>query len=351
MIPVFLETILNTASVSGCEETNQKLALEYLRDIAEEQKCDAVGNAYSLIHRDATCSVMLSAHMDEIGFRIVQINDDGMIKVQEAGGVYPALYAGAPMQIIHETEDGIVCVPACCTFSDELLKNSDVKDRDLVLDIGASSREEAERVVSVGDPVCADTHARELLNGRITSRALDDKAGVYVILEAARKAIGKGTSCGIIAHTSVGEESSGRGAWFAGTLMKPSCCIAVDVTWANDCPGGDPAKNGDVRLGKGPVLCMSGMVNKKMNALLKKTAAECGIPVQYETAGGRTYTDGDVLTMTGNGIPMALVSIPLRYMHSSVEAADLKDIEQCIELIAEFLLRIDETFRYEPLEV
>ena len=350
MIPEFLEQILNTASVSGCEEENQKNVLAYMKDTTEAQTCDAVGNTFSFIHRDAPCQVLLSAHMDEIGFRVVQIKDEGMIKVQEAGGVYPALYAGAPMQILHETESGIVKVNACGTFSDDLLKNSDVKDRDLVLDIGAASREEAEKAVSVGDPVCADTAARELLGGRISSRALDDKAGVYVIAEAAKRAVQKGAACGIIVHTSTGEETTGRGAWFAGTL-KPSCCIAVDVTWANDCPGGDPAKNGDIRLGKGPAVCLSGMVNRKMNALLKKTAAECGIPVQYEVAGGRTYTDGDTIMLTGSGVPTALVSVPLRYMHSSVEIADLKDIEQCIELIAEFLMRIDADFRYEPLEV
>ena len=351
MIPEFLEKILNTASVSGCEEENQKNALAYMKDTAEEQKCDAVGNTFSFIHRNAPCQVLLTAHMDEIGFRVVQITDDGMIKVQEAGGVYPALYAGAPMQILHETDKGITKINACCTFSDELLKNSDVKDRDLVLDIGASSREEAEKAVSVGDPVCADTAAKELLGGRIASRALDDKAGVYVICEAAKRAAAKGAQNGIIVHTSVGEETTGRGAWFAGAAVKPSCCIAVDVTWANDCPGGDPAKNGDIRLGRGPVLCMSGMVNKQMNTMLKKTAQDCGIAVQYETAGGRTYTDGDVLMLTGNGVPTALVSVPLRYMHSSVEIADGKDLEQCIELIAEFLLRMHADFRYEPWEV
>ena len=351
MIPEFLEQILNNASVSGCEEENQRKMLAYMKETAQEQSCDAVGNTFSFINRDSACQVLLNAHMDEIGFRVVQITDEGMIKVQEAGGVYPALYAGAPMQILHETANGIVKVNACGTFSDELLKNSDVKDRDLVLDIGASGREEAEKAVAVGDPVCADTSARELFGGRISSRALDDKAGVYVIAEAAKRAVRKGAECGIIVHASVGEETTGRGAWFAGTAVKPSCCIAVDVTWANDCPGGDPAKNGDIRLGRGPALCVSGMVNKKMNALLKKTAEECGIPVQYETAGGRTYTDGDTLMLTGSGVPTALVSVPLRYMHSSVEIADMKDMEQCIELIAEFLMRIDAGFRYEPLEV
>ena len=343
----FLKTLLNTVSVSGNEEANQRNALEYAKDFAHAQHVDAVGNAISVVNPDAPCRVLLCGHMDEIGFRVTHIDDKGFVHVQEAGGVRPKLYVGQPMQIIHEGRkiNGVGAV------SSELLKKDEVKDKDLVIDIGANSREEAAALISVGDSVCADTQVRELLNDRFSCRALDDKTGAFVILEAARLAAERGAKCGIYANTVVGEETTGRGAYFAASKVQPACAIIVDVTWASDAPEGDPALTGEVKVGGGPVLCRSGMVNKAMNRLLEAVAAEKGIPVQFETAGGRTYTDGDDVLKTGAGVPIALVSIPLRYMHSSVEVGSWADLEGCIELIAGFLCKIDEAFDYRPIQL
>ncbi|MBQ8952972.1 MAG: M42 family peptidase [Clostridia bacterium] len=351
----FLKELLNTATVSGCEEAGQEKALAFARPFAHRQLVDAAGNALSIVNPDAPCRVLLCGHIDEIGFRVTHIDGDGLIHVQKAGGVRPALYVGSPMQIIHETEeDGRVTrrkVAGVGVVTDDLLKKKDVDDGDLIIDIGASSKEEAEAVVSLGDPVCADTAVRQLLGDRLSSRALDDKAGAFVILEAARKAAEAGAPCGIWAGTIVGEETSGRGAYYAAANAEPSCAVVVDVTWVSDCPGTNPADTGPVKLGGGPVLCRSGMVNKKLNRLMEQIAAEKGIPLQYEIAGGRTYTDGDTVFKTGRGVPVVLVSVPLRYMHSSVEVASWRDIEQCVDLIAGFLMRIDASFDYRPLTV
>ncbi|MBO4289695.1 MAG: M42 family peptidase [Lachnospiraceae bacterium] len=351
----FLKLLLNTVSVSGNEEANQENALAFGKAFAHQQRVDAVGNVISVVNPDAACKVLLLGHMDEIGFRVSHIDDSGLIHVQKAGGVRPMLYVGAPMQIIHETaEEGKKVrrkVEGVGVVTDDLLKNSDMKDKDLLIDIGAGSREEAEAVVALGDSVCGDTAVHELLDGNFSCRALDDKTGAFVVLEAAKLAAEKGAKTGIYVNTAVGEETSGRGAYFAASQIAPSCAIAVDVTWASDCPGTDPAETGFVKLGGGPVLCLSGMVNKKMNALLARIAEEKGIPVQYEIAGGRTHTDGDTALYTGSGVPVALVSIPLRYMHSSVEVGNWNDIEGCIELIAEFLQRIDESFDYSPISL
>ena len=348
-----LYDLLNTVSVSGCEEANQRIALDHAKPFAEKQLTDAVGNAVSIVNPQSNCRVLLCGHMDEIGFRVTHITGDGMIRVQRAGGVKAGLYVGSPMQIIHErTENGQVIrekVAGVCVITDSLLKKDKVDASDLMIDIGANTREEAEAVVSIGDSVCADCGVRELLNDRISSRALDDKSGAFVILEAARKAAENGAKCGIYANTTVGEETSGRGAFFAGSGIEPTCAIIVDVTWASDSPERGAEESGEIKLGGGPVLCLSGMVNKNMNALLEQAAKDKGIALQYEVAGGRTYTDGDTLLETGKGVPMALVSIPLRYMHSSVEVADWKDLEACIELIAEFLMRIDSEFDFRPI--
>jgi len=348
-----LYDFLDTVSVSGCEEANQRIALDYAKDFAEKQLTDAVGNAVSIVNPDAPCRVLLCGHIDEIGFRVTHITGDGLIRVQRAGGVKAGLYVGSPMQIIHERkENGKTIrekVAGVGVITESLLKKDKVDASDLMIDIGANTREEAEAVVSVGDTVCADCGRRELLNGRISSRALDDKTGAFVILEAARRAAENGAKCGIYANTSVGEETSGRGAYFAGSNIEPTCAIIVDVTWASDSPERGAEDSGDIKLGGGPVLCHSGMVNKNMNVLLEQVAKEKGIELQYEIAGGRTYTDGDTVLETGRGVPLALVSIPLRYMHSSVEVADWKDLEGCIELIAGFLMKMDAEFDFRPI--
>ena len=343
----FLEKILNTVSVSGNEEENQLNALEFMKDVADCQMTDAVGSALSVINPDSKCRIMLTAHMDEIGFRVSHIEENGMIRVQAAGGVRPKHYIGAPMQIIHEGKK----INASSVTSRDMLKNGEFADKDIILDIGATSREEALKYVGLGDSVVEDTTVRELLNDRFSCRALDDKTGVYVILEAARRARQKGAKNGIYAHTSVGEETSKRGAYYGGTKINASCAVVVDVTWATDCPGSDPVGSGFIELGKGPVLCKGEMVNKPLNRLMEQIAAEKGIHLQYEVASGYTWTDGDTIAYTNEGCPLVLVSIPLRYMHSSVEIASWKDLDECAELISEFILRLDENFDYRPVRI
>ncbi|MBR0385669.1 MAG: M42 family peptidase [Erysipelotrichaceae bacterium] len=343
----FLYKLLETDSVTGNEEANQLNALNYMKDVADKQFTDAAGGAFTVINPDAKCRILLSGHMDEIGFRVTNIDDSGMIHVQKAGGVRAKHYIGAPMQIIHDGKK----IDAIGVTSKDMLKNQDFEDKDLIIDIGAISKEDALKHVAIGDSVCADTSVHELLNDRVSCRALDDKAGAFVILEAARRAREKGSKNAIYAHTSVGEESNGMGAFYAGAAVNASCAVAVDVTWASDCPGTDPNDTGSIGLGKGPVICLSGMVNKPLNELMKKIAAEKGISLQYEVAGGRTWTDGDVIATTNKGCPLVLVSIPLRYMHSSVEEASWKDLEDCIELISEFVCRIDGSFDYRPVKI
>ena len=355
MNKAFLKNLLNTVSVSGNEEANQLNALEYAHSFAHSQYVDAVGNAVSVVNPNAVCKVLLCGHMDEIGFRVTHIDEKGFIHVQKAGGVRPELYFGQPMQIIHESRaDGRSVyskVNGVGAVSDELLEKDKPKDSDLIIDIGASNRDEAAALVSVGDSVCADTDVRELMNDRFTCRALDDKAGAFIILEAAKLAAECGAQCGIYAATTAGEETTGRGAYFAASGVRPDCAVIVDVTWASDAPGEDSARAGEVKLGGGPVLCRSGMTNKAMNRLLEDVAREKGIPLQYEVSGSRTFTDGDDVLKTVSGVPVALVSIPLRYMHSSAEVGCWTDLAQCIELIAGFLCQIDGHFDYRPIHL
>lgn len=332
----FLKDLLTTPSVSGYEETIQEKALAYGKSFAHTQLTDPSGNAISVVNPQASHKILLCGHIDEIGFVVTLIDESGRLHLMEAGGIQTKLYLGAPMQIWHEGKlvSGVIAV------SEDLVKKDKPEASDLLVDIGATSKEEAEKCVSVGDPVCADVPVRELMNDCFTCRGLDDRTGAFVVLEAAREAAEKGASIGIYAATTVGEETTGRGAYHAAARLKPDCAIAVDVTWASDAPGTNPGDTGEVKLGGGPVLCMGSAVNKQMNALLRKTAAELEMKVQWEIATGRTGTDGDIVNKVEEGIPMALVSIPLRYMHSSVEVGSWKDIEDCIRLLSTFLVKL-----------
>lgn len=334
----FLKELLATPSVSGYEEAIQKKALTYGKTFAGNQLTDPSGNAISVVNPDAAHKVLLCGHIDEIGFVVTHIDESGRLHLAEAGGVSPKLYVGAPMQIWHEGEkvNGVIAT------SSDLLKKDKIEVSDLLVDIGAGSKEEAMKAVAVGDPVCSDVEVRELLQDCFTCRGLDDRTGAFVVLEAAKEAAAQGASIGIYAATTTGEETTGRGAYHAAVRLKPDCAIAVDVTWASDAPGTNPGDTGEVKLGGGPVLCMGSAVNKPMNALLRQVADELDMKVQWEIAGGRTGTDGDTVNRADEGIPMALISIPLRYMHSSVEVGNWKDIEDCIRLLAAFLVRLSE---------
>lgn len=332
----FLKELLSTMSVSGYEENIQKKALAFGKSFAESQLVDPAGNAVSVVNPSSPHKILLCGHIDEIGFIVTHIDGSGILHLMASGGVRAKQYIGSPVEVWH----GEKMISGVVVTSSALLGKEKVGADDLLVDIGAKSKEEALEYVAVGDPVCADVGVRELLNDCFTCRALDDRTGAFVVLEAAKKAAELGATMGIYAATTVGEETSGRGAYYASTRIKPDCAIAVDVTWANDAPGTDPASTGDIKLNGGPVLCRATVVNKPLNELLRKTAEEQGIKVQWEVASGHTGTDGDTVNRTLTGVPMALVSIPLRYMHSSAEIGSYRDIEQCIDLLSAFLVNL-----------
>ena len=342
----FLHELLLTPSVSGHEEIIQQKTMEYTSAFCDRQEVDATGNVLHRVNPDHPFQVLLMGHIDEIGFLVSHIDGSGMIKVVRNGGVRVPLYVGSPVQIVHEGRKvpGVVCVVS------SQVGNKDLKAQDLYIDIGASSKEEAARYAAIGDPVCADTCVRELLNDNFSARALDDRIGAFIVMEALRVAKEKGVQIGAVAATTVGEETSGRGAYWASTKVRPALAIAVDVTYVSDTPGTVPEDTGEVSLGKGPVLCTATMVNKKANSLLMQIAEEKGIKVQWEVATGHTGTDADTVHRTLEGVPVALVSIPNRYMHSSVEVCNYKDVEECITLLSELLLQITPDFDFTNLQ-
>jgi len=337
----FLYEMLDTMSVSGNEIGLQKKVIAHMQPYADEIRTDYTGNVISVLNPDADFKVLLAGHIDEIGLIVTHIRGDGLLKVAKAGGIRPSVYPGHQVIIGEKKIHGVVIL-------NEAMTKGDIKDKDLYIDIGAKDAEDARQYVEEGDPVHLNTYHLSLQNDLLCARAIDDRGGAFIVLEALKKAKEMGCQIGVYAATTVGEETTMRGAYWAASKVRPDVAIAVDVTYAQDYPGTDPAESGDVKLGAGPVICNSSIANRKVNDLLKKCAKENDIPYQVESFLGRTGTDADKMHQSAEGVITALLSLPLRYMHSPSEVCHFKDIEHAINLLATFLCAINKDTDLDP---
>lgn len=340
----FLFEMLRTGSVSGNEAELEKKIYDYMQDKADTVTVDELGNVTAAVNPEADFRVLLAGHADEIGLMVSAVGSDGTLMCHKIGGIYVSTYPGHKVRVY--TKNGVIY--GAVANSEDIAKNKDLEASDLRIDIGAKDKEDALKYVELGDTVTFDTDVREMLNGCITGRALDDRIGAYIVMEALAEARKRGASVGCYAVSTTGEETTGNGAYFTASRVKPNIAIAVDVTYTSDNCGISEAETGDVAVGKGPVLCNNPSIHKKVNEWLKECAKKLNMDIQIEAAGGRTGTDGDTMHRTGIGVPFALVSIPLRYMHNPDEVGSLKDIQECIDLLAQFLVDCNENMNLKP---
>ena len=340
----FLFDLLNTGSVSGNETVLEKKIYDYMQDKADEVTVDELGNVTAAINTTSPFKVLLAGHADEIGLMVTAVGSDGTLMVTNIGGIYPTTYPGHKVRIY--TEKGVIY--GAVANSRSIAKNTELSASDLRIDIGAKDREDALKYVALGDTVTFDTDVREMLNGCITGRALDDRLGAFIVMEALAEAHKRGASVGCYAVSTTGEETTGSGAYFTSSRVKPNIAIAVDVTYTSDNCGISDALTGEIAVGKGPVICNNPSIHKKLNQLLRDCAKKLGMQIQTEAANGRTGTDGDTMHRTGIGVPFALVSIPLRYMHNPDEVGSLQDVQECIDLLAEFFVSCTEDLNLRP---
>lgn len=332
---LFLKQLLTTHSVSGCEEPVREIIRNYASSWASEIQEDPVGNLM-IKENYSENGIILAAHMDEIGLMITSVTEDGMLHVCKVGGIYVPMYFGHIVRIF--TKKGTIYGSVAIKRD---LYSKDNKPGDILIDIGAKNKNDALQYVSIGDVITLDSDCRELQNGRICGRNLDDKTGVYVITEALRRAKERGLTAPVAAVGTVGEETSQNGACWAAARLKPRMAIIVDVTYTSDHSyGSKPEDYGDIRLGSGPAICINPIINRKHIAKLQEIADKKHISLQYETSVSHTGTDADRIHYTGLGVEVLLVSIPLRYMHAASEIVEYSDMENCIELIAEYLLTL-----------
>jgi len=342
----FLEDLLITPSPTGYESAGQKVWLDYLSGFADKVESDAYGSGIAKIETSSdVMTVMLEAHADEIGMIVQHISDDGFIYLNKLGGSDSTI-ARAKRVIIHGKKGKVSGVVGNTAIHLQDKKNGGGKEpawKDIYVDIGASGRDEVLEVIQIGDPVTYADDLEYLNDQIITARALDNRVGGFAVAQAMKylKERKKDLAVNVIALNSVQEEVGGFGARMMSYRHMPDAAIVTDVTHATDSPGIDQREHGQVKLGKGPTVQHGGANHPSLVNLIEETAAKREISIQHEATSIRTGTDTDSIFFQRTGIPSALVSIPIRYMHSPVETASLFDLEKLIELMAESVLEME----------
>ncbi|WP_347173732.1 M42 family metallopeptidase [Polaribacter uvawellassae] len=347
----FLEKYLNNDAPTGYEWEGQKIWMDYLKPYVDEFITDTYGTAVGVINPDAKFKVVIEGHADEISWYVNYISDNGLIYVIRNGGSDHQI---APSKIVNiHTKNGIVKGvfgwPAIHTR--DKAKEEAPKPENIFIDTGCATRKEVEALgIHVG---CVITYPDEfhILNGdKFVCRALDNRMGGFMIAEVARllKENKKTLPFGLYVTNSVQEEIGLRGAEMITNTIQPNVAIVTDVTHDTTTPMIDVKKAGYLQLGKGPVIAYAPAVQQKLRDLITETAEENKIPFQRSALSRATGTDTDAFAYSNGGVASALISLPLRYMHTTVEMVHRDDVENVIKMIYETLLKIKdgETFSY-----
>jgi len=343
----FLMDLLNTSSPSGMEKEVQLLWMDFMKKYADKVESDNVGNVYAILNPEAEFKIMIAAHGDEIGFMVKRIDSNGFLFLEKLGGISPKVAVGMKIRFMGKRE--VIGVVGANAEHHGGVKDGLTID-DIYVDCGFKNKEEALNFVNIGDLAVYKRETELLQNNKISGKALDNKTGSFIIGEVIKNLSKEKLDVGVYAVNTSTEETNQIGAHFAASKIMPNMAIACDVTFSTDYPGVDTSAHGEFSLDSGPVLAKGALINDHINTGLEKSAKELGIKLQYELTPRRTGTDADTIAFSGTGIPVALVSLPLRYMHSPVETASFKDMEDEINLLTHFILNLNSDFNLDPLK-
>jgi endoglucanase len=339
----FLERLLITPSPTGFESAGQKVWMQEVEGYCDEVITDAYGSAAARIsvNPDAI-TIMLEAHCDEIAMVVQHVDEQGFIWIQRIGGSDPTI-ARARKVWIH-TSNGIVAgiIGHTAIHIQDKDQNKPFAWKDLFIDIGADSRDEALDLVQIGDPITYAYDFDYINEDLISGRAMDNRIGGFIIAKALESLSEKRSELkvNVIALNSVQEEIGGYGARMMAYRFNPDVTVVTDVTHATDTPGINQREHGRVLLGSGPTVTHGTASHPKVVETLVRVALEKKILIQHEASSVRTGTDTDSIFHIKQGIPSALVSLPLRYMHTPVETISLEDVKALINLMTEFVLSL-----------
>lgn len=353
MNETFLHKLLDAHGPSTFEARAARVWREEAGGFADHVDIDPIGNSYAAMRPDARPRVMLAGHIDEIGLQVTHIDEEGFLYVAGIGGWDPQVLVGQRVRILARGGDvsGVVGKKAIHLMKpDEREKAS--KMEQLWVDIGAASRDEvAEAGVRVGDPMVVDAGVVKLAGDRIASRAIDNRIGAYVVLEALRLLKAEPAEhAGAWAVATAQEEIGyhGGGARASAYGLEPDVALVVDVTFSTDVPDIEKKEHGEHKLGGGPVLSRGSASHNGVFERLAEVAESEDIAYTIQAAPRQTSTDADGIHLVRSGIPTGLVSVPNRYMHSPNEVVSLSDLDAAARLLAAFVRSLTPETDFTP---
>lgn len=345
----FLKELIDSHSPSGFEKDACVVWKDRTKGFVDDVRVDVHGNVISVINKEGSPRVMLAGHIDEIGYMVKYVDEQGYLYFSAIGGVDAHLMPGQRIWIKGRKGNVLGLIGRKpIHLLEEGERKTVSKIENLWIDIGVKDKKEALAKVAVGDAALPAV-GFDVLNGdKVVGRGFDDRAGAFVVSEVMRHLSGRKFSASVYGVATVQEEIGLRGGRTSAYGISPDVGIAVDVTFATDVPGVDKKRLGEMKLGGGPVIARGPNINPKVFELLVKTAEKEKIPYQIEGISGGTGTDANVIQLTRSGVATGLVSIPNRYMHTPVEVVDTSDLANASKLIAAFIMKLDKKTDFIP---
>lgn len=347
----FLYALLNTPSPTGYEEQIQKLVREHMKSYAQTIETDLHGNVIVGINTAAKTKIMLAGHCDQIGLMVKHISKEGFIYVSALGGIDVGVLPGAHFTI-HTKKGSVAAIagrkPIHSQLAEERGKVSGDIDK-IWLDIGAATKKDAEKLVEVGDCITFKLGVTELGKDLISAPGLDDKVGVFIVMEALKICSKAKLNVGLYSVSTVQEEVGLRGAKTASYRIDPTVGIAIDVTHATDNPGSTNPIATEVKLGKGPAISRGPNTNPVVEKMLIAATKKGKIPYQIAPSASLLGNDANAIQVSRGGVATASIGIPNRYMHTQVEVCSYNDLVNSAKLLAEFIKSITDKTDFRPM--
>lgn len=331
--------LCRTPGVSGHEAPIREKLAELTRDACDEQRTDALGNLICIKRgRRRDARVLLTAHMDQIGLKVRRITKEGYITFVPVGGVNPQTLIGTRVKVLGRvTLRGVIAYkPYHLMTEDERKKIPEVKE--LFIDVGAESADELKGKVRPGDPIVFDVEPLELSNERIAGPALDNRAGCAALVQLLRELSDREPACDVYVAFTLQEELGVMAAQCVAFDVKPGLAVVVDVTHATEIPSLSERETAEIRLGRGPAIASPPATREEVFSHIVAVAEREKIPYQIEPEVSPRGTETAPIQLVRAGVRTALVSIPLRYMHSTLEVVDARDVYNTARLLAAVLL-------------
>lgn len=345
----FLRRLVDSPGPSGFESAPSRVWRAEATSFADDVTHDVLGNSYARLRRDGAPVVIIEGHIDEIGLLITHIDPEGYLWFDQIGGWDDQVLVGQRIRIAGNDGDvfGVIGRKARHILGPDE-RDKAVHTKDLWIDIGAVDRADALRRVSPGDPAVVHADFLHLTDDLCVSRSMDNRVGAFVALEALRLLSADRPVLDLFAVTPTQEEVSFAGAYTSTFTLAPTVAIAIDVTHSTDYPGADKKRDGEVKVGGGPVLTRGASLNPIVFRGLRDASVRLGLDLPVQGAARSSGTDADAMIRSGKGTATGLVSIPNRYMHSPNEVISLRDLVDASRLIAEFVRTITPDSDFRP---